>query len=129
MRASSDRRSTGRILGAARYLTWWTVAASSMSSRLLAIDRLAASTHLATEAGDADDGEAAVATGRGRDRPTHQHLSVMDICAELNIARSTFYDWRAKKTAPPCIKLPNGELRVRRSDFEAWLDSRSEHDQ
>ncbi|WP_083459789.1 helix-turn-helix domain-containing protein [Jiangella muralis] len=55
-----------------------------------------------------------------------EHLKVADICSELGIARSTFYDWRAKKTAPPCIKLPNGELRVRRSDLDAWLNSRQE---
>ncbi|WP_116952481.1 helix-turn-helix transcriptional regulator [Jiangella endophytica] len=67
-----------------------------------------------------------MAADRSRDRPTQRHLSIADICTELNIARSTFYDWRAKKTAPPCIKLPNGELRVRRRDFDAWLDSRLE---
>ncbi|MEU8268833.1 hypothetical protein AB0B89_16880 [Sphaerisporangium sp. NPDC049002] len=25
--------------------------------------------------------------------------------------------------APECFKLPNGEIRVYRSDFEAWLES------
>jgi predicted DNA-binding transcriptional regulator AlpA len=42
------------------------------------------------------------------------------------IARSTFYDWRAKRRAPRCIKMPNGELRIRRSEFERWLDSLEE---
>lgn len=51
------------------------------------------------------------------------HLSVRDICEELGVARSTFYDWRAARKAPPCIKLPNGDLRVRRADFERWLES------
>lgn len=52
----------------------------------------------------------------GRDK-----LTVDDVCAELQIARSTFYDWRAKGRGPLCIRLPNGALRVRRSDFENWL--------
>ncbi|WP_163552108.1 helix-turn-helix transcriptional regulator [Candidatus Frankia alpina] len=50
-------------------------------------------------------------------------MSVSNLCDELEIARSTFYDWRAKNTAPPCIKLPNGELRIRRVDFDAWLNA------
>lgn len=55
-----------------------------------------------------------------------QHLTVPEICEELQITRSTFYDWRAKGRAPRCIKLPNGEVRIRRADFERWLDSRTE---
>ncbi len=57
-----------------------------------------------------------------RERTT-THLSVRDICEELGVARSTFYDWRAARKAPPCIKLPNGDLRVRRADFERWLET------
>ena len=53
----------------------------------------------------------------------HEHLSVREICDELGVARSTFYDWRAARKAPPCIKLPNGDLRVRRADFERWLQT------
>ncbi|WP_347351220.1 helix-turn-helix domain-containing protein [Intrasporangium sp.] len=54
---------------------------------------------------------------------SRQHLTVRDICEELGVARSTFYDWRAARKAPPCIKLPNGDLRIRRADFERWLES------
>jgi predicted DNA-binding transcriptional regulator AlpA len=39
----------------------------------------------------------------------------------MGIARSTFYDWRAKGAGPRCIKLPNGELRIRRSEAASWL--------
>lgn len=58
-------------------------------------------------------------------RPTsrRQHMTVRDLCEELGIARSTFYDWRAARKAPPCIKLPNGDLRIRRAEFERWLES------
>jgi predicted DNA-binding transcriptional regulator AlpA len=53
-------------------------------------------------------------------------LTVGEVCAELQIAQSTFYEWRAKGTGPRCIKLPNGQLRVRRADLEAWLDARED---
>ena len=48
-------------------------------------------------------------------------LTVDRLCAELQIARSTFYDWRAKGRAPKCHKLPNGDIRIRRADYERWL--------
>jgi predicted DNA-binding transcriptional regulator AlpA len=57
---------------------------------------------------------------------TERHLTIDDVCADLDIARSTFYDWRAKKRAPRCIKLPNGDIRIRRAEYERWLDSREE---
>ncbi len=44
----------------------------------------------------------------------------------MEIARSTFYDWRAKRKAPRCFKLPNGDLRIRRSDYEDWISSLEE---
>ncbi|MDG6106111.1 helix-turn-helix domain-containing protein [Dactylosporangium aurantiacum] len=50
-------------------------------------------------------------------------LTIADVCAELGVSRSTFYDWRAKRKAPPCVKLPNGDLRVRRTDLDRWLES------
>ncbi|MGP4004005.1 helix-turn-helix transcriptional regulator [Streptomyces sp. 8N706] len=53
-------------------------------------------------------------------------LTVAEICKELRITRSTFYDWRSKGRAPRCIKLPNGDLRIRRSTYEHWLDYREE---
>ncbi|GAA3524610.1 helix-turn-helix domain-containing protein [Aeromicrobium panaciterrae] len=54
-------------------------------------------------------------------QPPPRHLTVADLCAELEISRSTFYDWRSANKAPRCIKLPNGSLRVRRADLEQWL--------
>jgi excisionase family DNA binding protein len=52
-----------------------------------------------------------------------ERLTVAELCAELRIARSTFYEWRAKGRAPRCIKLPNGDLRIRRSELDRWLDA------
>ena len=54
-------------------------------------------------------------------RGPDEKLTIAEVCAELKISRSTFYDWRAKGRAPRCFKLPNGDLRIRRSDFETWL--------
>jgi excisionase family DNA binding protein len=65
---------------------------------------------------------AATATAlRHRDK-----LTLAEVCNELGISRSTFYDWRAKRKAPRCITLPNGSLRVTRTDLDAWLDARKD---
>lgn len=53
-------------------------------------------------------------------------LTVAEVCDELQIALSTFYDWRAKGTAPRCLSLPNKQLRIRRADLDAWLDTRED---
>ncbi|MFE5400526.1 helix-turn-helix transcriptional regulator [Streptomyces sp. NPDC056580] len=55
-----------------------------------------------------------------------EKLTLTEICKDLKISRSTFYDWRAKGRAPRCIKLPNGDIRVRRSDYEHWLSDRED---
>jgi excisionase family DNA binding protein len=52
---------------------------------------------------------------------TRRHLTIAELCDELGVARSTFYDWRAKGAAPRSMRLPNGELRIRRTDLDAWL--------
>ncbi len=50
-------------------------------------------------------------------------LTIAEVCQELHVSRSTFYDWRAKGRAPRSIKLPNGEIRVRRDELDRWLAS------
>jgi len=51
-------------------------------------------------------------------------ITVREVLAELNgVSRDTFYRWRQLGVAPPAIRLPNGELRVRRDDFLRWLDN------
>ncbi|WP_406395237.1 helix-turn-helix transcriptional regulator [Streptomyces sp. NBC_00887] len=57
---------------------------------------------------------------------TRGMLTLAEVCEELQISRSTFYDWRQKHRAPRCIKLPNGDLRVRRGDLDHWLDDRED---
>ncbi|WP_371406321.1 helix-turn-helix domain-containing protein [Kribbella sp. NBC_00662] len=53
-------------------------------------------------------------------------LTIAELCAELGISKSTFYEWRTKGVAPKCIKLPNGEIRIRRTELERWLDALEE---
>jgi len=59
-------------------------------------------------------------------RKSRDKLTVAEVCEDLQIAQSTSYEWRTKGTGPRCIKLPNGQLRVRRTDLEAWLDARED---
>ncbi|MFJ3776550.1 helix-turn-helix transcriptional regulator [Streptomyces sp. NPDC090075] len=54
-------------------------------------------------------------------------LTVRQVLDELGgISRRTFYRWRELRTAPACIRLPNGELRVRRDVLNDWLEERAE---
>jgi hypothetical protein len=52
-------------------------------------------------------------------------LAIAEVCADLDISRRTFfYEWRAKNKAPKCITLPNGSLRIRRTEYQRRLSSR-----
>ncbi|GLW31241.1 hypothetical protein Areg01_41810 [Actinoplanes regularis] len=53
-------------------------------------------------------------------------LTLADFLAELDVPKSTFFRWKALGEAPRTYKLPNGQLRIRRTDFDAWLSSREE---
>ncbi len=64
-----------------------------------------------------------VRTARPR---TSTRLTIADICADLGISRSTFYEWRAKGRGPRCIKLPNGDIRVNCAEYERWLTTLEE---
>ena len=50
-------------------------------------------------------------------------MTVPQVLAELGgVSRRTFYRWRELGIGPAAFKLPNGELRVWRSDFNHWLN-------
>lgn len=55
-----------------------------------------------------------------------EKLTVAEFCKEMNISRSTFYEWRMKGRAPRCRKLPNGEIRINRADIDAWYEALEE---
>ena len=51
-------------------------------------------------------------------------LSIPEVLSELkDIPRSTFHRWRATGRGPRATRLPNGRIRVRRSDLDAWLET------
>lgn len=69
----------------------------------------------------------------GRHDPTHpaaagarEHLTITEVCAELQISRSTFYFWRQTGKAPRCVVLPNREIRITRDALDAWLTAHTE---
>ena len=53
-------------------------------------------------------------------------LTVDQVLDELAVARRTFSRWRALGRAPRCIRLPNGELRIWRSELQTWLHDHAE---
>ncbi|WP_100448826.1 helix-turn-helix transcriptional regulator [Glycomyces xiaoerkulensis] len=53
-------------------------------------------------------------------------MTLQEVFAELDITKSTWNDWKNKDRAPRHFKLPNGQVRVRRADFDKWLDSLAE---
>lgn len=68
----------------------------------------------------------------GNTRAQRDKLTVREILQDLAdedgkpLARRTWDEWRAKGTAPKCIKLPNGQLRIRRAEYDRWLREREE---
>jgi len=52
-----------------------------------------------------------------------EYLTIDEVIAELRVPRSTFYRWRQIRRGPRSIKLPNGDVRIRRGDLEEWLRS------
>ncbi len=51
-------------------------------------------------------------------------LSVAEVLQELGgVSRRTFYRWREIGKAPQGLRLPNGELRIYRSELDAWLET------
>jgi len=50
-------------------------------------------------------------------------MTVAEVLAELNIGRGTWEKWRQRDVGPHAVKLPNGQLRIRRSVLDEWLCS------
>jgi excisionase family DNA binding protein len=67
--------------------------------------------------------QATAAPRRGADEDA---LTIAEIVVLLKISRSTFYMWKATGKAPRCYKLPNGQIRIRRADYDEWFASLAE---
>ncbi|MFE9447380.1 helix-turn-helix transcriptional regulator [Streptomyces sp. NPDC006739] len=52
-----------------------------------------------------------------------EKLELREVLTEIKMSRAAFYRMRARGKAPKLIKLPNGQLRCRRSDLDAWWAS------
>ncbi|MEU6167946.1 helix-turn-helix transcriptional regulator [Streptomyces tanashiensis] len=50
-------------------------------------------------------------------------LKLAEVLAEIRMSPSAFYRLRARNQAPRMVKLPNGELRCRRIDLDAWREA------
>ncbi|MFJ8746488.1 helix-turn-helix transcriptional regulator [Embleya sp. NPDC127516] len=47
-------------------------------------------------------------------------LKLPEVLEEIGISRAAFYRMRARGEAPAITPLPNGHLRILRSDLDAW---------
>jgi predicted DNA-binding transcriptional regulator AlpA len=57
-------------------------------------------------------------------RSADELLTVDEVLTMLRVRPSTWYQWRQTGQAPAAIKLPNGQLRIRRSVLSEWLQAR-----
>ncbi len=48
-------------------------------------------------------------------------MTIPEVIDELGVARATFYRWRQLGLGPRSLKLPNGQVRIRRSALEEWI--------
>ncbi|MCX4686926.1 helix-turn-helix domain-containing protein [Kitasatospora purpeofusca] len=52
--------------------------------------------------------------------PKQEHLKLPAVLDEIEMSRSAFYRMVARGKGPKLLKLPNGQIRVRRTDLDAW---------
>jgi len=50
-------------------------------------------------------------------------LTQAEVLSVLQVARTTLFKWRTGGQFPEMVRMPNGELRIRKSVLEGWLDS------
>ncbi|MFF3308995.1 helix-turn-helix transcriptional regulator [Streptomyces sp. NPDC002952] len=59
-------------------------------------------------------------------KPRDEMLSIPEVIEEIGVPRATFYRWRQLRKGPKAIKLPNGSVRIRRSELERWIEALEE---
>lgn len=55
-----------------------------------------------------------------RRRAADELLPLSAVLKELGITRASWYRWRERGQCPRTHRLPNGHLRIRRSDLDAF---------
>ncbi|MFD0545640.1 helix-turn-helix domain-containing protein [Streptomyces mexicanus] len=48
-------------------------------------------------------------------------LTISEVVKEIGVPLSTFHRWRQLRKGPKAIKLPNGSVRIRRSELDRWI--------
>jgi predicted DNA-binding transcriptional regulator AlpA len=63
------------------------------------------------------------------DDATRYWMTIRQIADELSISASTAYKWSARggQWFPKAIRLRNGDVRIRRDWYEAWLAEQPMH--
>ncbi|MFI1679787.1 helix-turn-helix transcriptional regulator [Streptomyces sp. NPDC020607] len=59
-------------------------------------------------------------------KPRDQMLTIPEVIEEIGVPRATFYRWRQLRKGPKSIKLPNGSVRIRRSELDRWIGTLEE---
>ncbi len=59
-------------------------------------------------------------------KPRDEMLSIPQVIEEIGVPRATFYRWRQLRKGPKAIKLPNGSVRIKRSELERWMQTLEE---
>lgn len=52
-----------------------------------------------------------------------EKLKLAEVLTEIKMSRAAFYRMRARGQAPRIHTLPNGQLRVKRTDLDAWWEN------
>ncbi|MER5412594.1 helix-turn-helix transcriptional regulator [Streptomyces virginiae] len=58
--------------------------------------------------------------------PRDEMLTIPQVVEEIGVPLATFYRWRQLRKGPKAIKLPNGSVRIRRSELERWIETLEE---
>jgi predicted DNA-binding transcriptional regulator AlpA len=58
--------------------------------------------------------------------PRKTFITLTEFLEKMDVPRSTFFRWKAIGAAPRHYKMPNRQIRIRSTDFEAWLSDREE---
>ncbi|MER6251365.1 helix-turn-helix domain-containing protein [Streptomyces sp. NPDC001584] len=58
--------------------------------------------------------------------PRDEMLTIPQVVEEIGVPLATFYRWRQLRKGPKAIKLPNGSVRIRRSELERWITTLEE---